>query len=145
VGTLALTGGHFHLLEHTADIGLEVTAPSCEALFVTAAQGLKALMFGASPAKGGLSRDVRVEAGDIAELLVVWLNEILVFSETAHAVPASFSIQEVRACSLTATIIAEPFDATRHTVERGAKAVTYHQLVVEERQGGWYARVYIDL
>jgi SHS2 domain-containing protein len=94
---------------------------------------------------GTVRRDVALEAGDIAELLVVWLNEILVFSETAHVVPASFSIHELKNGSLNATIAAEPFDAARHTVERTAKAVTYHQLLVEERACGWYARVYIDL
>lgn len=92
-----------------------------------------------------MHRKVTVEAGDSAELLVAWLNEILVFSETARVVPASFSIHAFDQCNLTATISAEPFAADRHTVERIAKAVTYHQLVVEERNNGWYARVYIDL
>jgi SHS2 domain-containing protein len=146
MGTLALTDeGSFRLLEHTADIGLEATAASCEGLFKAAAQGLKTLLFGASPAVGTLQREVTLESGDTAELLVVWLNEILVFSETAHVVPATFVITELTGRQLTATISGESFDAARHTVERTAKAVTYHQLVVEEREKGWYARVYIDL
>lgn len=137
--------GGFRLLEHTADIGLEATAATCEGLFLNAAQGLKSLLFGESPAEATLQRAVTVAAGDRAELLVAWLNEILVFSETAHAVPAAFEIEALEPCRLTAIIVAEPFDDKRHTVERSAKAVTYHQLVVEERKDGWYARVYIDL
>jgi len=92
-----------------------------------------------------LHRQIVLEAGDAAELLVAWLNEILVFSETAQVVPASFLINDLQNCRLTATIAGEPFDAARHWVERTAKAVTYHRLVMEERGGGWYARVYIDL
>jgi SHS2 domain-containing protein len=146
VGTLALKGaGRFRLLAHTADIGLEATAPTVEELFVVAARGLKNLMFGDSPTIATLHCEVALEAGDTAELLVAWLNEILVFSETTHAVPASFQIHDFKNCSLTATLAGEPFDPSRHAVERIAKAVTYHQLVVEERAGGWYARVYIDL
>lgn len=137
--------GRFRLLAHTADIGLEATAPSREALFEVTARGLKTLLFGASPAAGTLRREVTLEAGDTAELLVAWLNEILAFSEMAHAVPASFQIHDLKECGLTATIAGEPFDPSRHVVERSAKAVTYHKLVVEERDGGWYARVYIDL
>lgn len=135
----------FRLLAHTADIGLEATAPNVEELFVVAARGLKSLMFGDSPSIAALGRDVAVEANDTAELLVAWLNEILVFSETARAVPASFQIHELKNCSLTATLTGETFDPSRHVVERVVKAVTYHQVVVEERKGGWYARVYIDL
>ncbi len=137
--------GWFRLLAHTADIGLEATAPSVEELFVVAARGLKNLMFGDSPTIATLRRDVALEAGDTAELLVAWLNEILVFSETAHAVPASFRIHDLDSCHLTATISGEPFDPSRHVAERIAKAVTYHQLLVEKRPTGWYARVYIDL
>lgn len=135
----------FRLLEHTADIGLEAAAASCEELFMVMAQGLKTMMFGASPAIATLHREVTLEAGDTAELLVAWLNEILVFSETAQVVPASFRIHNLNRCSLTATITGEPFDDARHEVEHTAKAVTYHKVVVEERKKGWYARVYIDL
>ena len=137
--------GRFRLLAHTADIGLEATASTVEELFVVAARGLKSLMFGDSPTIATLRREVALEAGDTAELLVAWLNEILVFSETTHAIPASFRIDTLESCRLNATISGEPFDPSRHSVERTAKAVTYHQLVVEERAGGWYARVYIDL
>lgn len=137
--------GRFRLLAHTADIGLEATAPSREELFVAAAKGLRGLLFGISPAEETLRLEVSLEAGNDAELLVAWLNEILCLCEMTRLVPATFEIIDLRDKQLTAAIAGEPFDPARHTVERVAKAVTYHQLVVEERQGGWYARVYIDL
>lgn len=136
---------HSRQLAHTADIGLEVRAASRQLLFTTAARGLTRMLFGVSPANVSLRREVVLAAGDPAELLVAWLNEILVFCETAHAVPAEFLIHQLDGCRLVASIGGEPFDPARHTVERTAKAVTYHQLVVEERSSGWYARVYIDL
>lgn len=140
-----MTGGHFHLLAHTADIGLEASAATREELFAAAAKGLRAMLFGASPAEPVLRLEVHLEAGDCAELLVAWLNEILCLCEMTRLVPAAFEIVEVSDRQLTATISGEPFDAERHVIERSAKAVTYHQLVVEERKDGWYARVYIDL
>jgi SHS2 domain-containing protein len=132
-------------LAHTADIGLEVRADSRELLFTAAARGLTRMLFGASPANASLRREVVLEAADSAELLVAWLNEVLVFCEMAHAVPASFLVHQLTGCRLVASIGGEPFDPARHVVERTAKAVTYHKLVVEERGSGWYARVYIDL
>jgi SHS2 domain-containing protein len=146
VGVLALSGiGHFRLLAHTADIGLEVTASGREALFDVAARGLRALLFGGSPAAEVVRLQVHLEAADGAELLVVWLNEVLCLCEMTRLVPATFEIVELTETGLTAVITGEPFAAERHRVERVAKAVTYHQLVMEERDNGWYARVYIDL
>jgi len=135
----------FHLLAHTADIGLEAFAPNRDELFAVAARGLKALLFGESPVRATVHRRVCVEADDIAALLVVWLNEVLYLCESAHLVPADFCIESLDEGQLAAVVTGEPFDPARHVVERSAKAVTYHQLVVEESQNGWYAKVYIDL
>ena len=138
-------GARFRLLAHTADIGLEATAPSREELFVVAARGLRAMLFGISPAEETLRLEVHLEAGDSAELLVAWLNEILCLCEMTRLVPAEFEIIYLDEHCLRAVLTGEPFDPARHTVERTAKAVTYHRLVVEEKKTGWYARVYIDL
>ena len=137
--------GHFRLLAHTADIGLEVRAPSRQELFVVAAAGFRNLIFGEVSAAEVVRRQVRVEAGNGPELLVAWLNEILCLCELGRLVPAGVEIRELTDQHLSAVISGEPFDPARHTVERSAKAVTYHQLVMEERRDGWYARVYIDL
>jgi SHS2 domain-containing protein len=146
MGTLALSDRRgFRLLAHTADIGLEASASSREELFVTAAEGFTMLVFGAAAAKPAIHREIRVEAPDLAALLVVWLNEILYLCESASLVPAGFAINALTDHHLNAVISGEPFDPERHTIERTAKAVTYHQLLVEERKSGWYARVYIDL
>jgi SHS2 domain-containing protein len=146
VGTLALRGKTgFHLLAHTADIGLEATARSCEELFVKAAEGFRTLIYGDSPATGTIRLEVHLEAENLAELMVAWLNEVLCLSEMTRLVPADFQILHLGEHGLRAIITGEPYDPARHTVERVAKAVTYHQLVVKERRGGWYARVYIDL
>jgi SHS2 domain-containing protein len=146
VGALALKRrAVFRLLAHTADIGLEAKAPNCTELFVAAARGFKALVYGSTPARPVLRREVRLVAGDRAELLVAWLNEILFLGEIDRLVPAAFEIIELTGQTLVAVVTGEPFDPARHVIERSAKAVTYHRLLVEERRNGWYARVYIDL
>jgi len=137
--------GRYRLLAHTADIGLEVTAASAEELFVIAARGLRSMLFGVTEAEPAIRLEVRLEGEGWAELLVTWLNEILCLCEMRRLVPADFAILELTEHRLVASVGGEPYDELRHSVERTAKAVTYHQLVVEARDGGWYARVYIDL
>jgi len=135
----------FRLLEHTADMGIEAWGGSLEGLFEAAAAGLNFLMFGETRALATQSATVSLMANDEMELLVAWLNEIIYHVEVKHLVPAEFLVERVESGRLQARIGGERFDASRHLVERQAKAVTYHQVLLEQRPGGWHARVYVDL
>ena len=46
---------------------------------------------------------------------------------------------------LEATAAGEPYDPERHPVKIAIKAVTYHQLAVEQTASGWRARVIFDI
>ena len=115
MGTLALShAAGFRLLAHTADIGLEATAATREELFVSAARGLRTLIYGNSPARPTVGRRVEVVAEDLPALLVVWLNEVLYLCESASLVPAGFQIEHLGEQQLRATVTGEPFDAAGH-------------------------------
>ncbi|UWZ78298.1 archease [Geoalkalibacter halelectricus] len=136
--------GHYRLLEHTADMGLEAWGQSREELFVQAALALRAVMMGAARVESRRSISLDVEGFDDAELLVNWLAEVLFHFECRRFVPAGF-ILEFSAEGLHAQVQGEDFDPDRHTVEREVKAVTHHQVLVEQTPQGWHGRVYLDL
>ena len=79
------------------------------------------------------------------ELLVAWLNEIVYRIEMDDLVVKDAVINTIDDNELHATLTGERFDADRHCIERQVKSVTYHQACLEERPGGWYARVFVDL
>jgi len=135
----------YKLIEHTADMGIEARADSLPGVLRDMAKGLKALMFGDSLVFAKLDTEITVQAEDLTELLVCWLNEVAYWSEKDNLVPAEFRIHLLSKAGIRATISGEPFDPLRHTVERQVKSVTYHQACLEEVPGGWYARVYVDL
>lgn len=135
----------FRLIEHTADMGIEAWGDSLPDVFAAMALGLKDLMLGDSPTSRSLQIDISLQAENDAELLVVWLNEIIYRFETMDLVPDTLHIERVENGRLQATIHGERFDPGRHLIERQAKAATYHQLLLEESTAGWHARIYIDL
>ena len=135
----------FRLLAHTADMGIEATGNSRAEVFVAAAQGLKEMIFGDAPVTPRQSAPVSLASGDVGELLVAWLGEILYLFEVRGLVPAEFVIYEITENSLRGEVYGEPFDPKRHPVEREVKAITYHQLSVERDGQGWRAKVYVDL
>lgn len=136
--------GSFRVIEHTADMGIEVRADSREELFVQAARGLREIL-SATTVTGGAERTIEIEGEDVPELLVKWLNEILFLLETERFFPIEFAIEEVTDDHLRGRIRGEPFDPERHSIEREIKAVTYHQLRVEKQDGLWQARIFVDL
>jgi len=135
----------YKLVEHTADIGIEARAGSAMLVLQDMALGLKALMFGESPALAKSDAEITVHAEDLTELLVCWLNEVAYWSEKDNLIPAGFRIEMLTETDLRATISGEPFDPLRHAVERQVKSVTYHQACLEKGPEGWHAMVYVDL
>lgn len=135
----------FRLLAHTADMGIEATGDSRAEVFVAAARGLKNMIFGDVPVTPRQGAPVSLAGGDAGELLVAWLGEILYLFEVRGLVPAEFVISEIGEGALRGEVRGEPFDPARHPVEREVKAITYHQLFVEQEDQGWRARVYVDL
>lgn len=135
----------YRLLEHTADIGIEAEGESFAQLLEQAALGLRSVITDATDIQP--NQEVLVELGgaDREELLVAWLGELVYLFEVHHLLPAAFVIEEAGPTRLRARIRGEPLDPRRHPVEREVKAVTYHRIRVEQADGNWRARVYLDL
>ncbi|MGH2759934.1 MAG: archease [Actinomycetota bacterium] len=137
------TRGH-ELIEHTADVGLRVWAPTLGELFAEAAVALVDVM-GATAAPPERTEEVRMDAPDLDALFVDWLSEVLFL----------FDARGFVTCAADVRVSSDPWllDATlegagaRSFVAHGpaVKAVTYHGLEVESTAVGYQARVYLDV
>lgn len=137
--------GDYRLLEHTADMGIEAWAATLDALFVCAAQGLQEILFGRPcSAEPRQQQELEVEAGDREELLVAWLGEILFMVEQRGFCPALFHIEKIDRQRLRGSVVGE-YQREGLRPLREVKAVTYHRLSVRRQDGGWQARIYLDL
>ncbi len=135
----------FHLLEHTADMGIAAEGETLAALFQQAALGLRQIVTSAEDIQSRQDMIVEVMAHDREELLVNWLSELLYLLESRQFLPADFEIQKITEQQLLVRVAGEPADPERHQLEREIKAITYHQIKVERIDGGWRAQVYVDL
>lgn len=141
--------GRYRILEHTADKGLEVFAESLPDLFETAAQGLFALMIEPEKQVSTDQMEIHLTAIDGEMLLVRWLNELLYYFEVHHRLFSGFKVEiteGVEEQRLRAKALYRPVDP--QTIEwNGApvKSVTYHGLILEQRDGGWFLRYYVDV
>lgn len=135
----------FHLLEHTADIGIEATADSREGLAKQNGLGLKILLFGDLQAKPIHTENVSAEGNTVEETLVNWLNELLFLMADKLFIPAEIAINHYSNNGISAAASGEYFDPDRHQFLREIKAVTHHQTRVGHEGGHWKSVVYLDL
>lgn len=135
----------FELFDHTADLGLRVTAPDLNALFTEAAVGLFAMMTDdISTIRPNLSVAFAVTGSDREYLLFDWLRELLLYADENRVLFSRFDVN-VTDSGLLATANGEPLDPARHQLAREVKAITYHGLRVEATATGWLAEVIVDI
>src|SRR5262249_42665850 len=127
--------------EHTADLGLRIRANDLSTLFAEAGSALTAAIV-EDPVKieprSGV--DFRIEGADRAYLFFDWLKALLLQFEVERMLFRRFDVQ-VHEDGLTAVVWGEPFDPLRHQLSHEVKAITYHGLLVEPRDGCWQAEV----
>ncbi|MBI4336568.1 MAG: archease [Chloroflexi bacterium] len=137
--------GGYRLLEHTADVGVEATGGDLKEAFANAAQGMFSVITDLESVQERQSRTLAVTAGDRGALLVEFLNEANFIFEVEKLLFKRFQVEELTETALRATGYGEHLDPVRHPVHCVVKAATYHQLVVEAKDGSARVRVFLDI
>ena len=135
----------YRIFDHTADLGVEVTAATQEELYAGAAVALSDLLTELSSVRSRIVREIVVDGGDPADLLVNFLREVLYLWNGGGWLVKTCMIRQVDSRRLSAVLRGESFDPARHRIKTEIKAVTYHQAAVERTGNGWTARVVFDV
>jgi SHS2 domain-containing protein len=135
----------FEILEHTADIGLRVHAPSLEEMFSTAALALQSLFLDAAVVEPRNRYPMRASGEDPEALLVNWLNEMIYLLDGKRVAAARIEVTALHDSAIEANAWGEPIDRERHHTHLAVKAATYHQLKIVQQKTGWLAEVFLDI
>jgi SHS2 domain-containing protein len=132
--------------DHTGDFGVDLTAPTREALYEQAARAWTELL---TDAPGSVvereSRPIEVRGFDATDLLVALGNELLYWFETDGWLASRLTIEELDETDLRGMAYGEAFDSARHPIARPVKAVTHHGADVRNDAGTWRGRLIFDL
>jgi SHS2 domain-containing protein len=135
----------FRLLDHTADVGFEAFGKTKEEAFSNAALALADLFVDVATIKPQDELLIGVTGRDEPALLVNFLSEILFLEEAEDRVFCGFEVKIGAGPTLRAKACGEKFDASRHQPKTLVKAITYHQLKLEQTPAGWRTQVYVDI
>jgi SHS2 domain-containing protein len=137
-------GPAYREIEHTADVGVELTAPDLPSAFERAAAAMFDLVCDIGSVGDSWRGTVRVSGLDLQNLMVRWLAELLFLSESEGVLLSQFTVERLDGLALEASVAGERFDRARHAVRVEIKAPTYHGLRIEQADGGWLVRVIFD-
>ena len=133
----------------TADIAFEATGCDLAELFSDAADATTNVMIdNIESIQPRETRQIELSNDEIDMLLFDLLQELIFLKDAERLL---LRIREMQIAErdenyfLKATVEGEPLDAERHHQRADVKAVTLHGFSVEPTQGGWKARVLLDI
>ena len=136
---------HYEKIDHTADFGLEVHAPSMPMLLELSA----CAMFDQIVNRQTLGRTrqalISIQGQDWPDLMINWLRELLYIWNGRGYLLKSSSILVLSQFVLKARLHLVAFNTRKHRIYREIKAVTYHQAKVTWTAGNWKACIFFDV
>jgi len=135
----------YTILEHPADIGIEARGVNLIEAFKQSAIALISIILDMSNLDLIEKKDIKIIALDYEQLLVKWLNEILYLYDGDNFIPVNINIKNLSPTFLEAEVQGEKFNPQKHHTKMDVKAITYHQILVQEKENDCLVRVYLDI
>jgi len=135
----------YRLIDHTADFGIHVFGSDLKDLFSNAAFAMFDQITTVKDLQPEKELKIHVTGSDWPDLMVNWLRELLYLWTGKELLVKHIDIQMLSEYNLTATLRIDPFKSDRHVITNDIKAVTYHQIQVNQIANGWESRIIFDV
>ncbi|NEU56162.1 archease [Halorussus sp. MSC15.2] len=138
----------YELRDHTADVAVAANAPTLDAVFAAAADGMAAAMCDEIPEMGGERFEFDVRAEGREALLFDYLDELIYQRDVRGVLPVDneAEVREEREADGEWVLEGSARGVPLADVSaRDLKAVTYSEMALEETDEGWRAYVVFDV
>ena len=136
----------FRFLDHTADVLVEVDAPTLEELLSESGRALFAAMLDIGKVEPIVQSFFSVSGRDEEELLYNFLEELLVYKDADALAFSRFDVTVNQLDGLKADVVAEGERISpEHNPRADVKAISWHGFRVWRDENGWHARILFDV
>lgn len=136
----------FKILDHPADIGIEIYGKFVQDIFINAALGTTSLLVDLDLISANTNKEINLKGSSYEKLLTIWLDEIIFLFDSEGFLVKNIETINIDNTSLKAIIKGEKFNSNNHKMKLYLKAVTHHQLEIKQLQDkSWRAKVYFDV
>ena len=139
--------GEFAEIDHTADLGLDLSGPTADAVLEAALRGLVHVLFGGEPpqVEPREERGIELSADSWPELLKAWFEALYRWLEDDGFVPVGARFMSVEPARLSAVVTGDRPPRAAIAGASELKAVTWHGLAFAGGRDGWHGRVIFDV
>jgi len=135
-----MTKRKLRVVNHTADIGIEVYGDTIEDLFLNSAEGLYEIT-GLQYDGEEKSLEIKIKGDEIEELLVKFLNELIYLMETKNIAGKIEKLTIEKGYILSAILKVKKIKS----IGKEIKAATYHNLKIKKSGDGFKTTIIFDL
>ena len=120
--------------EHTADIGIEIESLTLAEAFEEVSLSFSEVITAGNLPKAVISKKVSLEAENLDSLLVDFMSYLIVLFDTDFFITGSskLAISKKKKFKLEGNLIGEIYNQDNHGYGVEIKAISYHQLLVNE-------------
>jgi SHS2 domain-containing protein len=133
----------YEFLEHTADVKFRAKGASLEDMFVSASEALNETVRGDIKILERSEKSFNVDVSSVEELLYDFLEEFIVFLDSEDFLVSKIKSLEIRGNSLKCIVLGD--EAKNYKFTNDVKAVTYSDMVVDQRDGKFICEVVLDV
>lgn len=138
----------YKLLDHTADIRVEVWGKTRKDLFGNAVAAMFDVMVdwqSANKLKPLEEKRIKITGNDLEDTLINFLRETLyLFNGKGWLIKSCEPLKLTRR-SIVARLKGEPYNRQKTPLKTEIKAVTYHALIINKSNKSWQAKVVFDV
>lgn len=135
----------YEVTPHTAEIGIKAYGKDLKELFNNSAFGMFDIIADLDGLTSSVTQPIEATAANKEELLVAWLGELLYNFYTKQIIFFDFSIEKLDDKHLSAKAFGRHVGENRNRLKTEIKAVTYHELKIEETQDGYTTTLIFDV
>jgi SHS2 domain-containing protein len=138
----------YKLLDHTADIRVEVWGKTRKELFGNAVAAMFDVMVdwqSANKLKPLEEKTVKITGNDLEDTLINFLREALYLFNGKGWLIKSCEPLKLTGRSIVARLQGKPYNRQKNPLKTEIKAVTYHGLIINKSKKCWQAKVVFDV
>lgn len=139
----------FEIIDHTADAGIKVWGATMTELFENAARGMFAVIAkdGCNVQGSKIEKKIEIHktADSLEEILVSWLSELLYVFNREKTYFSDFKVKSLNNDGIEAQASGVNLDLYQSDLYTEIKAVTFHNLKIEENVDGFSCTIIFDV
>lgn len=135
----------YEYIDHTADIGIRGYGKTFLDALSNVATGMFAVIHPLNQIEIQETRKLEIQAATLEDLVVQFLNHLLYLHDAKGFIPKEYQFELSETHKIHGIIQGETFNPDKHLIYDEIKAVTYHQLRIEQKTDEWIIQVICDL